>query len=191
MRSYLLTGAAVRPITPRRALADDPVQTVKAVEVGASHKCLKSSGFAGTLVRSHTATLPPTDNPLKQAYPSSRLISDRRHDARTFKLCALPLNRNLFFLEGLLVKKMHLILTAASAMAIASISSADARTYRYAPVDHSYVVYNDSCSPVVAPFLQVYPEANWGPFFRHRVPVGHLDAYCGPPKSNRRMIYWW
>jgi hypothetical protein len=89
------------------------------------------------------------------------------------------------------VKNMHLILTAVGTMAIASISSADARTYKHSRVDHSYVAYNDSCSAVVAPYLQIYPEANWAPFFRHRVPVGRLDAYCGPPKSTRTISYWW
>src|ERR1700753_3482552 len=60
-----------------------------------------------------------------------------------------------------------------SALAIAeagvmSMTAAEARHYRHISAYSDYVSDPSSCGPIPAPSsLYIYPEADWGPFFRH------------------------
>jgi hypothetical protein len=56
-------------------------------------------------------------------------------------------------------------LTAAGVM---TMTSAEARHYRHTHAYSDYAVDASTCGPIPPPISQnIYPEANWEPFFRH------------------------
>lgn len=67
--------------------------------------------------------------------------------------------------------------------------SAEARHYRHAHAYSDYTVDASACGPIPPPSSQyIYPEADWGPFFRHHVYRYGPIVACALPPANTNVI---
>ena len=83
--------------------------------------------------------------------------------------------------------KPLLSLTAVILMGVvATTNVAEARHYRH--VSSDYVTSEASCAPPPPPAMNIYPSANWEPFFRRHVYRYGPSLVCDPSIATTNVI---
>jgi hypothetical protein len=88
------------------------------------------------------------------------------------------------------VRRSRMMLTAAAvgALALATLTSAEAG-HRRVHAYPGYAVNEASCIPVAPSFINIYPAADWEPFFRHRFyRYGPIYAGCEAAVDRTNLV---